>query len=664
MPELSKSILVMEPGAPLIHEEWVHNSQKAKIYGKDEEKVANNVSAFFRKEFGNAEQGFAQADYIREDTFRTQSIGHAPLEPHAAIGQWDPSGKVTVWSNTQIPFYLRRNLAITLDMDESKIRVIKPYVGGGFGGKLELFAKDFCAAWLAMKTGRPVKIVYTREESLTNTRGRHPATITLKSGVKKDGRYTAQQFHMILDGGAYNSTAPIVVILAGYFSSLPYLIPNLKFDAYHVYTNKQINGALRGHGVPQVKFAAEVQLDKIATELGIDPVDIRLINALKTGVDHPAKMTFKSCGFSETIANCAKLSNWKAIRGHQENKQGDIVRGIGMGCSGMFSGVNNLAQAGAGAIVKIDRDCAVTLLSGAADIGQGAESVLAQIVAEELGVELEDIRVTAGDTELTPHDIGTFASGVTFRAGNAALLAARDAKNKIHKAVAKKLGVAVEDLVAKHRKIYVKDNPEKELSFEKAVWAVQYSGENMPVVGSGYFRIPVKDMTSLRAEGDGDISAAYSFGSQVAEVEVNKRTGEVKIIRVTTSHDAGVPLNPLTVEGQVEGAIACGLGQVLYEDFEWDRTTGQAKAATFMDYKMMTSTDIPEMLLDHVITHDPVGPFGAKECGEGATAFTIPAVVNAIYDAVGIWIHELPVTPEKVLKALEEKGKNEQGGNV
>jgi 4-hydroxybenzoyl-CoA reductase alpha subunit len=649
LPAVFEPLKAMEPGAPLIHDEFPE--------------ITNNVSARFRKEFGDIEKGFAEADYIREDTFHTQSIAHAPLEPHAAIATWDPSGKLTLWSSTQIPFYLKRNLAKTLELDESKVRIIKPYVGGGFGGKLDMFAKDFVTAHFAIQTGRPVKMVYTREESLTCTRARHPAVIKLKTGVKKDGSFTAQQFTMVVDGGAYNSTAPLIITLSGYFAMLPYKVPNLVFDAAHVYTNKQANGALRGHGVVQVRFAAELQMDMIAEELGMDPAEFRYVNAILPGEPHPAKMTIRSCGLQEAIVKSANLADWKNKRGKKEKVSEETYRGVGMGCSGFPSGVNNMSHIGAGAVVKIERDGAVTLLTGAADIGQGAESVLAQIAAEELGVELEDIRVTAADTELTPHDSGTFGSGVTFRAGNAALLAARAARNKIFKAVADELEVSPDDLVARNRRIFVKGSPEKGMSFKQGLKAVQYADEPFPIIGRGFFHPPAEEPTTL-AKADGDISGAYSFGAQVAEVEVNKRTGEVKVIGIYTSDDSGFPINPLAVDGQIEGAAACGLGQAIYEDFIWDKKTGQAMAATFMDYKLMTSADAPVMPIDHVITNDPIGPFGAKEAGEGATLFTAPAVVNAIYDAIGVWITDLPVTPAKILKALEEKEKLKQGGNA
>lgn len=648
LPAVFDPLKSMEPGAPAIHDENPN--------------VINNVSATFRKEFGDIEKGFEEADYVREDTFYTQSIAHAPLETHAAIANWEHGGKLTLWSNTQIPFYLKRNLAKTLELDESKVRIIKPYVGGGFGGKLDMFSKDFVAAFFAIKTGRPVKVVYDREESLTCTRARHPAVIKLKTGVKKDGSFTAQNFQVVVDGGAYNSTAPLIITLSGYFAMLPYKVPNLVFDASHVYTNKQANGALRGHGVVQVRFAAEVQMDKIAEELGIDPAEFRLKNAIQPGEPHPAKMTIRSCGLSEAIVKSADLANWKEVKKSKEVVKGEVYRGVGMGCSGFPSGVNNMSHIGAGAVVKIERDGAITLLSGAADIGQGAESVIAQIAAEELGVELEDVRVTAADTELTPHDSGTFGSGVTFRAGNAALRAARAAKNKIFKAVADELEVSPEDLVAEHRRIYVKGSPDKGMSFKKALKAVQYADDPFPVIGRGFFHPPAEEPTTLK-DADGDISGAYSFGAQVAEVEVNKLTGEVKVVRISTSDDSGYPINPLAVDGQIEGAVSCGMGQAIYEDFAWDPKTGQAMASTFMDYKLMTSADTPEMPIDHVITNDPIGPFGAKEAGEGATLFTAPAIVNAIYDAVGVWIQDLPVTPAKVLKALEEKEKLQQGGN-
>lgn len=622
----------MKPGAPQIHEN-----------------IPNNVSASIRKEFGNVERAFFESDFVFEDTFESQPVNHCSIEPHAALAQVDHSGKVTLWFSTQIPFFLRRNLANTLDIPESRVRVIKPKVGGGFGQKLDLYAKDFCAAFFAMKTKKPVKFVYDREEVFTSTRQRHPMRIELKTGMKKDGTVWAQQFKVVADGGAYNSTAPLMITLSCYFIMLPYRLENLLFEGYHVYTNKPVGGAMRGHGIPQVRFAVETQLDRIAGEMGIDPLELRLKNAFHANEPHPAQLIVRSCGFSDTLRKAAEEIGWKEKRGKLP-----FGRGVGLAGASFPSGVSNMSHISSGAIVKIERDGAITLLTGAADIGQGAETVISQIAAEELGVGLEDIRITAADTEITPLDPGTFGSGVTLRAGNAAKMAASAAKEKIFEVVAEKLEANREDLEARNRRIYVKGSPEKGMDFQEAIKVYQYSDRPMPIIGRGSYYPPAKEPTTLLKE-DGNFSPAYSFMTQAAEVEVDVHTGKVKVLKVVAAHDCGRAINPLLVEGQLDGSVVGGMGQALYENVITDK--GQVVNPSFLDYAIPTSMEIPSITSVEVETHDPEGPFGAKESGEGTQLAPAPAIINAIYDAIGVRFHSLPVTPEKILAALQAKEK-------
>lgn len=631
LPALFDPLEAMKPGAPVIHEN-----------------VPNNVSATIRKEFGNVEKAFRESDFLFEDTFDTQPVNHCPLEPQAAIAMVDHSGKVTLWSSTQIPFFLRRNLATTLDIPESRIRIIKPKVGGGFGQKIDLYAKDFCAAFFAMKTLRPVKFVYEREEVFTSTRQRHPMHIQLKTGMKKDGTILAQQFKIIADGGAYNSTAPLMMTLACFFIMLPYRLENLLFEGFHVYTNKPVGGAMRGHGIPQVRFAVETQLDRIAEKMKIDPLDLRLKNAFLAGEPHPAKLLVQSCGFSDTLNKAAEGIGWKEKRGKLP-----FGRGVGLAGASFPSGVSNMSHISSGAIVKIERDGAITLLTGAADIGQGAETVISQIAAEELGVRLEDIRITAADTEITPLDPGTFGSGVTLRAGNAARMAAYSAKMKLLEAAAEKMEVDVGQLEIKDRRICVKGSPERGMNFQEAIKFYQYSDRPMPIIGRGSYMPAAKEPTTLLKE-DGNFSPAYSFMTQAAEVEVDTRTGKVKVLKMVASHDCGRAINPMLVEGQLEGSVVGGMGQALYEDVITDK--GQVVNPSFLDYGIPTAMEIPSITSVEVETDDPEGPFGAKESGEGTQLAPAPAIINAIYDAIGIRFKSLPVTPDKVLEALQKKG--------
>ena len=632
LPAVFDPVEAMQPGAPVIHEE-----------------VHNNVSASIRKEFGNVEKAFGESDFLFEDTFETQAVNHCPLEPQAALAVVDPSGKVTLYASTQIPFFLRRNLATTLDIPESKVRVIKPKVGGGFGQKIDLYAKDFCAAFFAMKTKKPVKFVYEREEVFTSTRQRHPMHIQLKTGMRKDGTILAQQFKVIADGGAYNSTAPLMITLACYFIMLPYRLENLLFEGYHVYTNKPVGGAMRGHGIPQVRFAVEAQLDHVAEKMGIDPLDLRLKNAFQAGAPHPAKLRVQTCGFSDTLKTAAKGIGWEEKRGKLP-----FGRGVGLAGASFPSGVSNMSHISSGAMVKIERDGSITLLTGAADIGQGAETVISQIVAEELGVPLEDIRITAADTEITPLDPGTFGSGVTLRAGNAAKIAAQAAREKLFEAVAEKMEVGVEELEARNRRIYVKGSPERGMSFKEAIKFYQYSDRPMPIIGRGSYQPPAKEPTTLLKE-DGNFSPAYSFMTQAAEVEVDTKTGKVKVLKMVASHDCGKAINPMLVEGQLEGSVVGGMGQALYEEVITEK--GRVLNPSFLDYGIPTAMEAPSITSVEVETNDPEGPFGAKESGEGTQLAPAPAIINAIYDAIGVRFKTLPVTPEKILQALDEKKK-------
>jgi 4-hydroxybenzoyl-CoA reductase alpha subunit len=635
LPAVFDPLEAAKEGAPLIHEG-----------------VKNNTSFSIKKEFGDVEKAFAECDDIFEHSFYSQAVNHAPLEPHAALAQFDPlNGHLTVWSSTQIPYFLRRNLANTLQLAESKVRIIKPKVGGGFGQKIDLFAKDFCAAWFAIHLGKPVKFVYEREEIFISTRQRHPMYITVKTGVKKDGTILAQKFQAVADGGAYNSTAPTMIALSCFFLMIPYRVPNLIYEGSHVYTNKPVGGAMRGHGIPQARFAVERQLDIIADRIGVDPAEIRVKNSIHAGAPHPAGFVINTCGFAESVRKAADAIGWREKRGKLPPGQG-----VGLAGASFPSGVSNMSHISSGAVVQLGRDGAVNVLTGAADIGQGAETVIAQIVAEELGVLIEDIRVTAADTGITPLDPGTFGSGVTVRAGNAARLAAISAKQKLIQFVAEKLEANAADLVAKNRRIFVKGSPNKGLTLAEALKGYQYADLPMPIVGRGSWMAPASEPTTLFKE-DGNFAPNYSFMTQAAEVEVDLHTGRVKLLKMVTAHDCGRPINPMLVEGQLEGSVLGGMGQALYEDVIVEK--GQVMNPSFLDYGFPTFLEMPEIEAIEVKTDDPIGPFGAKEAGEGTQLSPAPAIVNAVYDAIGIDFMELPLTPEKILAALKEKRKEE-----
>jgi 4-hydroxybenzoyl-CoA reductase subunit alpha len=612
----------MQPGAPQIHE------------------VENNISARLVKNFGDVEQGFGESEVIRQDRYRTQPNNHAPIEPHGCISIWHPGDKVTIWCSTQIPFFLRRNLAKAVGLEERDVRVIKTVVGGGFGQKIDMFASDVASTLLSRITGRPVRIILSREEVFLSTRQRHPMIIEVKTGAKRDGTLMAQHFKLIADGGAYNSTAPLVITASGYFLMIPYMLKNLRYEGAHVYTNKPVGGAMRGHGIPQVRFAVESHLDLLAQDLGMDPLELRLRNALYVGYEHPARYRINTCGYREALAEVGKGLGWREKRG----------QGVGLAGSAFPCGVKNMSHIGAGAMVEINIDGGVNIFSGAADIGQGTETVLAQIAAEELGVKYENVRVTAADTGTTPLDAGTFGSGVTFRAGNAMRQAAADARRQLQEVVADKLEASPKDLVFRDDRVYVKGSPERGMSFAEAVRYYRYLDKPMPIVGRGFYMPDTAEPTTLLRQ-DGNFSVAYSFLAQGAQVRVDQETGQVDVERVITAHDCGFMINPINVEGQLEGSVAGGIGMAFYEDLP--HVEGKYLNPNFLDYKLPTALETPREIVSIPIeTSEPLGPFGAKESGEGNQVATAPAIGNAIRDAIGVQIKELPLSPERVLKAL------------
>jgi len=601
----------------------------------------NNINGRINFHFGDVEIGFREAFYVREDRFTTQTVAHSAIEPHTALANFETSGKLTIWISTQSPFIWCHQLAQAFSMPESMVRVINPYVGGGFGGKVDMMPFGYCAALLSKKAERPVRIALTREEVFCCTKQRHPMVIYLKTGVKRDGTIVATQCKVIGDGGAYATMGPIAVFLSGAFLIALYKLPNVKFEGFRVYTNKPERGAQRGHGNPQPRFAADSQLDMIAEHLGIDPVEIRLKNALQPGDSLPNKAKVVSCGLGQCIRAATEKVRWNEKRAKEKE-------GIGMGCSSFVSGVLVPPYNFSGVITKLHPDGAVTVLAGISDIGQGSDTVISQVIAHELGIDLEDIRITSGDTELTPAHPGSFSNRGTLWASNAAKMAAEDCKRQLFSVASQMLEASPEDLEIKNKRIYVKGSPEKGVGLREVIQTSYMGKEGNPIIGKGYFR-PNIDMIDFQT-GAGKLTAAYSFDTQVAELKVDEDTGQVKVMRITVAHDAGFAINPLSVEGQIEGAISMGLGQALFEELSW--TDGQAFNPSFLDYKLITSLDMPEVTSILIETSEPDLPIGAKT-SEGTVVSTLPAVANAVYHATGARIKELPITPEKIFGALE-----------
>ncbi len=598
----------------------------------------SNISVDRKIAYGDIKKGFAESDYVREDIFTVHPVSPAYLEPCSSLAQCDLDGRITLWTSTQTPYIVQCLLASTLGMRENDIRVIKPNVGGGFGGKMELRPWEFCAALMAKLTGRPVKFTLTREEELTTGRRRHPMRLKSKVGFKKDGTLMAKDLHIYLDGGAYNAMGPTATFLCGNFGAMLYRYPNYRFIGQHVYTNKPPASAMRGFGAPQSLFAAESQMNMAAEELGIDPIDLRIKNAMVTGDTIPDVATISSCGFIESLEAVRKMSNWK--RNRKKNKNG---YGIGIGCysfisGGVFNWFNTQYPFSA-AEVKVFSDGTAHLMTMASDIGQGANTVLMQILAEELGLKMEDIRLTAADTAMTPQaDLGTWGSRVTLMAGNAIKDAARQIKEVLFGAISAQFNLnVIFDMECKDGRIQAKGRPDRGMTFGEAVAMVQKANRGIPVTAKGYYT----------PRGKGLVTPAFSFGAQVAEVEVDQETGVVQVKKMYTAHDCGTVINPMAVEGQLEGSIHMGLGYALSEELVMEG--GKTLSNTFLDYKLPTAMDMPPGESVCIETYEPEGPMGAKEAGEGLASPTAPAIAEAVYNATGYRCKDLPITPEKIL---------------
>ncbi len=602
-----------------------------------------NISVNRKIKYGDIEKGFAESDYIREDTFTFPGISHAYMEPCSALAQVELDGRITLWTSTQVPYIVQCLLASTLGMRENDIRIIKPYVGGGFGGKMELRTWEFCAALMAKKTGRPVKFTLTRQEEFLAGRRRHPMTIHSKVGFKKDGTLVAKDLRIQLDGGAYNAMGPTATFLCGNFGAMLYRYPNYRFLGEHIYTNKPPASAMRGFGAPQSLYASEAQMNIAAEELGIDPVEIRLKNAQVSGDQIPDVATISSCGFSESIKAVAEMSDWKEKRKNLKPGQG-----IGIGCysfisGGVFNWFNTQYPFSA-AEVRVFSDGTAHLLTMASDIGQGCDTALKQILAEELGLRMEDIRLTAADTAMTPQgDLGTWGSRVTLMAGNAVIDAARKIKEQLFGAVSARFNLnVIHDVQCKDGRVFATARPDYGMSFGEAVAMVQKMNRGVPLVARGAYT----------PRGKGLVTPAFGFGAQIAEIEVDKETGKVTVKNMWTAHDCGTVINPRSVEGQLAGSIQMGLGYALSEQMIMDG--GKTLNLDFADYKMPSAMDMPPSEVVHVDTYEPEGPMGAKETGEGLASPTAPAICEAVYHATGFRCKDLPITPEKILNFLEK----------
>jgi 4-hydroxybenzoyl-CoA reductase alpha subunit len=618
----------MEPGAPKIHD------------------AERNISAHIVRHFGNIEEGFSRSDFIFEDEFVSPAEAICCLETHGAIAEFDRSGNLTFWCSTQVPHQLQGHLAVVLNMPFYKIRVVKPHVGGGFGNKTCLHPMDPICALLAKRTNRPVKLVFERDEEFETARTRYPAVIGLKTGVKKDGTLIAREFKVVVDNGAYDNKGASITEYIGIFGSSLYRVPNVKFDGYLVYTNKQWCDSYRGRGNPQPTFAIESQMDKISRELGIDPVELRLKNASRLGDVTVFGIRVNSSCHADCIRGAAEAVSWKEKKKRKQE-------GRGVGIASMIhtgGGVKGLLPSHySDAILKVNIDGSVNLLTGESDVGQGSDTVLCMIAAEELGVKFEHVNVGPIDTYYVPTSLGTWGTRVTYMGGNAVKIAAAEAKKQIIELAAEMMECKAEDLEIKDSIVFVKGSSTKSIPLSE-VTRYSYRMKNKAIVSRGLYEDQISTPSDPET-GFGNLFPTVIFAAHAIEVEVDKETGNVKILNFAACHDVGRSINPHNVEGQIEGGIAQGIGYALTEKVTYDN--GKVLNPNFVDYKIVTALEMPRPKIVLLESPDPNGPFGAKGVAEAALVPTAPAISNAIYDAVGIQIKELPITPEKILNALK-----------
>ncbi len=655
------------PALMSIDEALAHPENKI----NDEARIGN-IHKAVSYEFGEVEAGFAAADYVREDWFYYEGNNHAPMEEHACVASWEPhptdpvGGKLTLWSSTQTPHYVHREVSKVLNLPRSHVRVIAPNVGGGFGGKSDPFSHEICACELSRRIARPVKITCTREEVFLNHRGRHPVKMWIKTGVKQDGTLTAMHFRSFLDGGAYGSYGIATTYYTGALQTVTYTLPAYKFEGMRLFTNKPPCGPKRGHGTTQPRYAVEAHLDKIARDLGIDPVELRRRNLIEPYTRTVNGLRITSCALGECLDAVVERSGWHAF--HAASRDGKSAlngnaapektadaatrRGMGIAASSYICGAgkpiywNDLPHSAVQ--IRLDRGGGVTVYCGATDIGQGSTSVLAYIVAEELGIEPERIHLETADTTLTPVDLGSYSSRVTFMAGNAAIAAAQKLRKQLFEVAAEHLRVPVERLQAAAGVIYDEGDPGATLPFAQAIELAE--ARYGALVSSGSYAPPDDIHGDYKGAGVGP-SPAYSYSTCVAQVAVDVETGEVVVEKLWMAHDVGQSINPLLVAGQVEGGAYMGYGEAVMEQQVFRK--GRHKIPSLLDYKLPTTLDTPAIETILIEIPDREGPFGAKEAGQGPLNPVIPAIANAVYDAIGARIDEVPITPDKVLKALK-----------
>ncbi len=624
LPAVFEPFEAMKKEAPTIHEG-----------------VERNINVTRHIEWGDVEGGFEKADYIREDHFFCGGQAHMCMETRAAVASYSPEKRLTIYHSNQSAYYMQGLMAGVLGIREGDIRVVSQYVGGGFGGKFELDGAIFCSTILSMKLYRPVKIVYTREEDFIASKRRTPMHYWVRTGVSKDGKFLAREARVVTNGGAYTGMGATALYLTGFFHSFPYKWGGYRYDGYRVYTNTLPSTSMRGFGAPQAMFCSEQQLEWIAADLGLDPIDMRRQNGHTPGYEVPGQAFIDSCGLDEAFV---VMKKWIA----DKNKKLPANRGVGFSAAGFMSGgIFNwfdTPYSFSSAVVTVNEDGTVILHFGAIDIGQGSNTTMAIIAAETLGVKIEDIKVHSGDTDQCPADLGAWGSRQTLMTGNAVKRACEDAKKQLLEFAYAKMGInIVYDLDIKDRWVHIVARPERGMPFDELCKIATRGKDGQRIIGRGYYTPHRKGM----------ISPAYSYMLQGVEVEVDPETGKITLLDSLTAHDCGQPINHLGLIGQLEGAfsMAAGYGYLEYMPYE----DGKLMNPNLVDYKMIRSTEMPPTPISDIDTYEPEGPYGAKEAGEGLTNPTAAAIGNAIFHALGVQMKECPIRPHMIVEALKEK---------
>jgi carbon-monoxide dehydrogenase large subunit len=602
-----------------------------------------NVGCFTRIGRGDIEKGFAEADVILEGRYTTQAIHQCSLEPHAVVADIDPSGQVTVWTCAQEPFKVRAILGEILDLPLTRVRVIAPPLGGGFGGKEEILAEPI-AVLLAQAARRPVKIVFSREEEFDGGFPRPPVIVEMKTGAKADGTLTARYARLIYDSGAYMQHGIGEMGFGAWTVCGPYTTPNLLVEAYCVYTNKVHFGCFRGYGCIQPAFASESQLDEVAAALDLDPVAIRLKNAVEPGDQDITGQVMTSVGLKQTILEAAQRAGWDAERAHRS-----AGRGMGIACA--YKGIGGISSS---AVVKVNQDGTATILSGTADMGTGGDTALLQIAAAELGLPYEAVNIVIADTDGTPYDFGSVATRVTHDVGNAVRRAAHDARQQMLALASQRLGIAESELVLGDAVIRSRQEPGRQISIREIAAASHFT-QSGPIIGRGSY-LAEEDVTLDPEIMEGfplGPVPTHGFATHIAEVDVDRETGLVRVARVVAAHDVGRAINPTGIEGQIEGGVGMGIGGALTEEMQFRE--GAVANPNLADYRLLTVLEMPPV--ESVIVEDPdrSGPFGAKGLGEHTVLPTAPAIANAIYNATGARVRDLPISAERLYLCLQEQ---------